>query len=178
MACSLTQGHTPKTCKTSAGTKSFLIAEFLNIDFAPGKFTKTAGVITKIDPIGGLTAPLFYQYKQKAEVAMWKQTGTSDPKTGTVAYDVEASLELLGLDTLTQVELDNVIKNTVCLIAEDTDGTYWFLGEDYGMDLVSDGLESGTAMGDFRGNKLSFKGRAFTRVAKVDPTIIAGLLVD
>ena len=44
MACSLTQGHTPKTCKTSAGTKSFLIAEYETVT----AITKTAGVITTI----------------------------------------------------------------------------------------------------------------------------------
>ena len=44
MACSLTQGHTPKTCKTSAGTKSFLIAEYESVT----AITKTAGVITTI----------------------------------------------------------------------------------------------------------------------------------
>ena len=169
MACSLTQGHTPKTCKSSGGTKSFLIAEFENIT----TITKTAGVITAIT-----TSSPFYKYKQKAEVAMWKQTGTGDPKVGTVAYDVEATIEMVGLDQVGQTELGLLISNTVVMIAEDNDGSYWFLGEDFGMDLATDGLESGTAIGDFRGNKLAFKGRAFTRVASVDAAIIAALLID
>lgn len=169
MACSLTQGHTPKTCKTSAGTKSFLVAEF----DAVTAITKTSGVVSAITKA---TGKHFFRYKQKAEVASWKQTGTSDGKVGTVAYDLEANIQLNGLDQATQTELDLLIKNTVILIAEDTDGTFWLLGEDFGMDLASDGLESGVAMGDFRGDKLQFKGRAFTRVASVDSTIITGLL--
>lgn len=169
MACTLTQGHTPKTCKTSAGTKSFLIAEYENVT----AITKTAGVITAITKA---TGKHFWRYKQKAEVANWKQTGTGDPKVGTIAYDVEATVEMVGLDQLGQTELGLLLANTVVMIAEDNDGTYWFLGEDFGMDLATDGLESGTAIGDFRGNKLSFKGRAFTRVASVDPTIITALL--
>lgn len=168
-SCSLTQGHTPKACKTSAGTKSFLITEFANVT----AITKTAGVVTAITQAG---TTVFYRYKQKAEVANWKQTGATDAKMGTIAYDLEANLELLGLDQATQTELDLLIKNTVIMIAEDVDGTFWLLGEDYGMDLASDGLESGVAMGDFRGNKLQFKGRGYTRVASVDPTIITGLL--
>ena len=167
MACSLTQGHTPKTCKTSAGTKSFLICEFDGVT----SITKTAGVITTITKTGR-----FFRYKQKAEVAMWKQTGTGDAKVGTVAYDVEATVEMLGLDQASQTELGLLISNTVVMIAEDNDGTYWYLGEDFGMDLATDGLESGTAIGDFRGNKLAFKGRGFTRVASVSSTVIAGLL--
>ena len=169
MACSLTQGHTPKTCKSSGGTKSFLIAEF----DAVTSVTKTAGVVTTITKAMG---KYFWRYKQKAEVAMWKQTGTGDAKVGTVAYDVEATIEMLGLDQVSQTELGLLISNTVVIIAEDNDGSYWFLGEDFGLDLATDGLESGTAIGDFRGNKLSFKGRAFTRVASVDPAIISGLL--
>jgi hypothetical protein len=167
--CSLTQGHTPKVCKSSGGTKSFLIAEFDAIT----AITKTAGVITTITKASGKK---FFRYKQKAEVAMWKQTGTGDPKVGTVAYDVEANIEMVGLDQVTQTELDLLICNTVVMIAEDNDGSYWYLGEDFGMDLATDGLESGTAIGDFRGNKLAFKGRGFTRVASVSSTIIAALL--
>lgn len=169
MACSLTQGHTPKTCKSSGGTKSFLIAEYDNVT----AITKTAGVITAITKASGKK---FWKYKQKAEVANWKQTGTGDPKVGTIAYDVEATIEMVGLDQLGQTELGLLMANTVVMIAEDNDGTYWYLGEDFGMDLATDGLESGTAIGDFRGNKLAFKGRAFTRVASVDPTIITALL--
>jgi hypothetical protein len=169
MACSLTQGHTPKTCKSSGGTKSFLIAEFDAIT----AITKTAGVISAITKASGKK---FWKYKQKAEVAMWKQTGTGDPKVGTIAYDVEANIEMVGLDQVGQTELGLLMANTVVMIAEDNDGSYWFLGEDFGMDLATDGLESGTAIGDFRGNKLAFKGRAFTRVASVDPTIITALL--
>ena len=169
MACSLTQGHTPKTCKTSAGTKSFLIAEYESVT----SITKTAGVITTITKASGKR---FFRYKQKAEVANWKQTGTGDPKVGTIAYDVEATVEMLGLDQASQTELDLLMANTVVMIAEDNDGTFWYLGEDFGMDLATDGLESGTAIGDFRGNKLSFKGRAYTRVASVSSTIITALL--
>lgn len=169
MACSLTQGHTPKTCKTSAGTKSFLIAEYESVT----SITKTAGVITTITKASGKR---FFRYKQKAEIANWKQTGTGDPKVGTIAYDVEATVEMLGLDQTSQTELDLLMANTVVMIAEDNDGTFWYLGEDFGMDLATDGLESGTAIGDFRGNKLSFKGRAYTRVASVSSTIITALL--
>jgi hypothetical protein len=170
MACALTQGHTPKVCKTSAGVKSFLITEFANVT----ALVKTAGVITTITAAVGTD---WFRYKQKSEVASWKQTGASDVKTGTVAYDLEANMELLGLDQATQTELDLLIRNTVLIIAEMTDGTFWFLGENYGMDLVSDGLESGVALGDFMGDKLQFKGRAFTRVASVGSSVIAGLTI-
>ena len=65
MACALTQGHTPKVCKTSAGVKSFLITEFANIT----SLTRTAGVITTITSAVGTD---WFRYKQKSEVASFK----------------------------------------------------------------------------------------------------------
>ena len=170
MACSLTQGFTPKSCKTVSGTKSFLIAEFLGITAV----TKTAGVVTAITKAGGKK---FYRYAQKAEVAMWKQTSTIDPKNGAYAFDLEANLDQSTLDQATLTENQLLLQNTVMMIAEDSDGTYWLLGENYGMDAATMGTEGGVAMGDFRGTKIAFKGRNYVPVASVDSTIIAGLLV-
>jgi hypothetical protein len=85
-------------------------------------------------------------------------------------------MQLLGIDALTQVELGNLVKNTVIVIAEQNDGSYWLLGRDYGMDIATDTLESGVALGDFQGNKVQLKAREINRSVKVDSAIIAGLL--
>lgn len=169
MACSLTQGFTPKSCKTVSGTKSFLIAEFAAVTAV----TKTSGVVTAITKAVGKH---FWRYAQKAEVAMWKQTSTIDPKNGAYAFDLEASLDQSTLDQATLTENQLLLQNTVMMIAEDSDGTYWLLGENYGMDAVTMGTEGGVAMGDFRGTKISFKGRSYSPVASVDSSIITALL--
>lgn len=167
--CALTQGHVPKTCKTASGVKEFLLINYENIL----TITKTAGVVSAITKT---TLTKFFAYRQKAESSNWKQDGTGDAKVGTVAYDIIATMDILGIDQATQTELGLLINSTVGIIAHDNDGTYWLLGEDYGMDVATDGMDAGTALGDFRGNKLTFKGRGFTRVSSVDPTIIAALL--
>lgn len=169
MSCSLTQGHTPKVCKTPAGTMEFLIAEFDKVSIG----TITDGVVTAIT----VTSPFkFYTYKQKSEVATWGQVVTGDAKMGTFAVEQTADIQMLGLDALTQVELGNLIKNTVIVIAKQNDGTYWLLGRDYGLDVATDTLESGLAFGDFQGNKVQLKGREINRAVKVNDAIIAGLL--
>jgi hypothetical protein len=169
MSCSLTQGHTPKVCKTPSGVKRYLIAEFDKVTVG----TITAGVVQTIS----VTSPyVFYEYKQKSEVATWGQVVTSDAKNGTYSVEQTVDLQLLGLDALTQVELGNLVKNTVIVIAEQNDGTYWLLGRDYGMDVATDTLESGVALGDFQGNKVQLKAREINRSVKVLDSIIAGLL--
>jgi hypothetical protein len=169
MSCSLTQGHTPKVCKTPSGVKRYLIAEFDKVTVG----TITAGVVQTISVISPYN---FYEYKQKSEVATWGQVVTSDAKNGTYSVEQTVDLQLLGLDALTQVELGNLVKNTVIVIAEQNDGTYWLLGRDYGMDVATDTLESGVALGDFQGNKVQLKAREINRSVKVLDSIIAGLL--
>jgi hypothetical protein len=44
------------------------------------------------------------------------------------------------------------------------------------MDIATDTLESGVALGDFQGNKVQLKAREINRSVKVDSSIIAGLL--
>lgn len=169
MSCTLTQGHSPKVCKTPSGVKRYLVAEFDKVTVG----TITAGVCTSIS----LTSPYsFYEYKQKSEVATWGQVVTADAKNGTYSVEQTVDMQLLGLDALTQVELGNLVKNTVIVIAEQNDGTYWLLGRDYGMDIATDTLESGVALGDFQGNKVQLKAREINRSVKVDSAIIAGLL--
>ncbi len=169
MSCSLTQGHTPKVCKTPSGIKRFLVGEFDKVTIG----TITAGVVGTIT----VTSPFkFYEYKQKSEVATWGQVVTADAKNGTYSVEQTVDMQLLGLDALTQVELGKLVQNTVIVIAEQNDGTYWLLGRDYGLDVATDTLESGVALGDFQGNKLQLKGREINRSVKVDGTIIAGLL--
>lgn len=169
MSCTLTQGYTPKVCKDPSGVKSILIAEFDKVTVN----TITAGVATSIS----VTSPYsFYQYKQKSEVANWGQVVTSDAKNGTYAVEQTIDLQMLGFDATAQVEIENLIKNTVIAIVELADGTYWLCGRDYGLDVATDTLESGVALGDFKGNKIQLKAREINRAVKVDSSIIAGLL--
>lgn len=169
MACALTAGKDYKACKTVAGTKAFLITEFANIT----AITKTAGVVTAMTQAG---STVFFRYKMAAQVGSWKQDTTSNKTTGTYGLTTEATMPIQGIDQATQTELGLLIKNKLMLIAEENDGTYWLLGEDFGMDVTTDALVGGTNMADFRGNTITFQGDAYTRVCEVNSGIIAGLL--
>jgi hypothetical protein len=169
MACSLTQGFTPKTCKTPAGTIALLIAEYDNVS----TITKTAGVVTAISMASGKQ---FFQYKQKAGVANWKETGTATAKEGAYQYESTVTFDINSIDSASKIEADLLLKNTVMVIAKENDGTYWLLGQDYGLDVTSLGYDGGTDLSTFRGAKVELKGMGYNPVAKVDSSIITALL--
>lgn len=170
MACALTQGHTPKACKTVAGVKAILLAELANVNLSA--MAKTAGVVTTLTCA---TGKQFFTYNQKGEVANWKQAGASDPKMGTKAQTQTVTLDVLGLDQATQTELELLLGNTLVAIVKLNDGSYWLVGEDYGIDVVTDEFDSGTAMGDFIGDKITLTGKTILKAASVNSALISVL---
>lgn len=175
MSCtsaSLTQGHTPKSCKDPAGVAEILLTDYANITFP---VTKTSGVVTAITMASGKQ---FFKYKQKAEAANWKQEATVDAKNGTKSYTQTITLDVLGLDQATQTELELLVSATTAAIVKLNDGSYWFVADDtYGLDTTADALDSGTAMNDFMGDKITISGKTKLRAASVNSALIASLLI-
>ena len=167
MSCPLTQNYVNKDCKSVAGVKKFYVTPFANLLTT----TVVANVITVI------TKTLAWKtYAQESEIANWDYTGTGSLANGTYAYDFNATMKCMGLNTLDTVEFETLLKNKLVLIAEMENGDFWMLGKDYGCSVDNTKFETGTAFGDFIGSTIAIKGRSNTSMLKVDPTIIAGLL--
>lgn len=168
MSCPLTQNYVNKDCKSVAGVKKFYITPFANLLTT----TVVANVITAI------TKTLaWHTYAQESEIANWDYTGTGSLANGTYAYDFNATMKCMGLNTLDSQEFETLLKNKLVLIAEMENGDFWMLGKDYGCSVDNTKFETGTAFGDFIGSTIAIKGRSNTSMLKVDPTIIAALLV-
>jgi hypothetical protein len=168
MSCPLTQNYVNKDCKSVAGVKKFYITPFANLLTT----TVVANVITAI------TKTLAWNtYAQESEIANWDYTGTGSLANGTYAYDFNATMKCMGLNTLDSQEFETLLKNKLVLIAEMENGDFWMLGKDYGCSVDNTKFETGTAFGDFIGSTIAIKGRSNTSMLKVDPTIIAALLV-
>ena len=168
MSCPLTQNYVNKDCKSVAGVKKFYITPFANLLTT----TVVANVITVI------TKTLAWNtYAQESEIANWDYTGTGSLANGTYAYDFNVTMKCMGLNTLDSQEFETLLKNKLVLIAEMENGDFWMLGRDYGCSVDNTKFETGTAFGDFIGSTIAIKGRSNTSMLKVDPTIIAALLV-
>lgn len=162
----LTQNYVNKDCAQVAGVVRYLITPSPNVTAS----TTTSNVITAITH-----TVAFKTYAQEPEIANWKATLTPGAQ-GNTGYDIEASLDCNGLNTLDQEELAAMAPCKMIIIAEMTDGTYWSLNLDNGLRMSGDAFDSGTKFEDFIGSKVSFKGRSKNKPKKVDSTIIAGLL--
>jgi hypothetical protein len=170
MSCPLTQNYVNKDCKSVAGVKKFYITQFANLLST----TVVANVITVITKS---VSVVWNTYAQESEIANWDYTGTGSLANGTYAYDFNVTMKCMGLNTLDSQEFETLLKNKLVLIAEMENGDFWMLGKDYGCSVDNTKFETGTAFGDFIGSTIAIKGRSNTSMLKVDPTIIAGLLV-
>jgi hypothetical protein len=167
MPCPLTQNYVNKDCKSVAGVKKFYITPFSNILTT----TVAANVVTVITS----TVP-FKTYAQESEIANWDYTGTGSLANGTYAYDWNATLKCMGLNTLDSQEFELLLKNKIVMIAEMENGDFWMLGKDYGASVDNTKFETGTAFGDFIGSTIAVKGRSNTSMLMVDPAIIPGII--
>lgn len=167
MACPLTQNYTTKDCLETAGVASWYITPFSNMLTA----VLTANVVTAITK-----TVAFKTIAQEIEQGNWTYTGTGAVANGSHAYDWQALIKMVGLNTLDQEEIQLILKNKCVLIAVMQNGDAWMLGREFGSTGIDSAFNSGTVLNDFIGTDLTVKGRGTMPAKKVDPTILAGLL--
>jgi hypothetical protein len=173
MACALTSDLTQKVCKTPAGIKEILVTEWANITGGAAGWTYTANVVTAV---AMATGKEFRVHQMKAATSDFKVNMTGSGANGSYSYAYEVNGQYLGIDTATQEELELAGKNTLAVIVGLNDGTYWALGQEYGLDMASKNFESGVALGDFMGDKVQFTGIGTIGAKKVTTDLIADLI--
>lgn len=168
MPVPLTQNYITKDCLVSAGVSKWYIIPFASVTAT----TVVANVVTVITKATGIA---FKTYAQEMEQSTWTYDGASTMANGTKAYDWNATLKAVGLNTLDQQEFDLLIQNKLLLVAEMVNGDNWMLGRGFGSMGIESKLDVGTAMGDYQGTVITIKGRSNVPALKVDSTIIATL---
>lgn len=168
MPCPLTQNFTLKDCLATAGVESWLVTPFSNVLTT----TVAANIVTVITK----TLP-WKSYAQEVEQSTWDYSGTGTQAAGTKAYDWTATIVANGLNTLDAEEFNTLISNKCVFIAKMYNGDYWMLGRTFGTSGMDSKFDAGKAMNDFQGTTITIKGRSNVPALKVDPTIVAGLLI-
>lgn len=172
MPCALTSDYSYVGCKGGAGgIRRVLITEYANVD-------KTTTVIASgvITTLGMVTTKEFKEYLLDKEMGMFTDNMAQTLANGTIVYTPVIDFTVKGLSTSLIQELKLVSQNTLMMIVEDETGSYWMFGYGRGMDLLTASKESGTALGDFRGQKLHFEGKESEPIYGVSSGIIAALL--
>jgi hypothetical protein len=109
-------------------------------------------------------------------MGMFTSPGTYTPASGTISYEPQIDFTIKKLTTAVIQEIQLVAQNVLTMMVEDVNGDYWLFGKDQGMDLLTWSTESGMAITDMNGHKLSFKGKEIAPIYKVTSTLIANLI--
>ena len=110
----------------------------------------------EITAIGGTGTT--YQFQVEKNTSSFLETITPSLENGTVFYDQNLSLVFHKLQQSTRNQIKLLAQNTdMKVIVETNDGTYWYLGEDFGMFLSTGTAESGTAFGDRNGYAITLQ---------------------
>lgn len=171
MACLLTSGYSFLGCKGGAGgIKNFYITEIANV--VGGTFVASAGIVTTFTLA---SSTVFRTYALDKEMGMFSNPGTFTPASGSISYEPQIDFTIKTLTTTMIQEIQLIAQNTVVCIVQDINDTYWLFGKDRGLDLLTWSAESGTAITDFNGFKLSFKGKEVLPIYKVTSALMATL---
>ena len=171
MSCPI-QNSMALDCKDQVGgVKTLYLAAFPSngLSYTP---TIASGVITAWSS----ASSKFFTYEVRQGIATGNGKATVSKENGTTVYAPAFTTQIEGITAAKSVELDNVIKNSLLVIARLQDDTYWLMGYKNGMDITEMDVVPGTAMGDFKGYKLSGIGSEPYNWYQVSSGIVAALL--
>ena len=107
---------------------------------------------------------VFYTFELFRETSDYAENVTVAPENGTVVYEQTVNAVFFKMQTSTRNQIKVLAQNpTIRMIVEtnNTDNTskYVYVGEDYGMQLLTSAGGTGTLFGDRNGYTLTFTGR-------------------
>jgi hypothetical protein len=151
MSCAITSGYTLDCKDAIGGIKKvyFGNAEPSAMTLA----TNASGVITSVSGISFYAYELLPQGKNN-----FTETINSNAEVGTLFYTQLLSLEFTKLTQATRNKLATIAKRRNVVIVETHDGTFFMLGETYGLECSGGTAMSGAAMGEFQGYQLALTG--------------------
>ena len=168
MSCALTQNYILDCKEGMGGIKSVRFAEFANVS----SVTESAGVVSAITMAG---SNKFWKYDLIRETSSLTENINANVQNGTTFYQQELTIILNKMAVATRNEILLLAKNRLMAIVEDTNGTFWLVGQLNATDLTAGSAGTGTASGDRNGYTLTFTAMEKELAPKVDSSIIGAL---
>jgi hypothetical protein len=146
---------TSTLCKGCRDNVGGIKAAYIVAGCITGVTTNGTGEILTVGATGGTV----YEFQVEKNTSMFVETITPSLENGTIFYQQDL--------TLVFFKLQQAIRNQVRLLAQNTnlkvfvetnDGSYWYLGQDFGMFLSAGSGESGTTFGDRNGYSIQLQG--------------------
>lgn len=170
MACISFSGGIAKDCANNIGglTKVYL-TDFDNIT----GFTQSGGTVSAIT-MAAMTS--FYEFEFNRNSATFTEDLVKSVEAGSALFEQTLTLTIPRRDVTKRNILGLLTQRDLAVIIKDSNGIYWYPGEEEGMYLLTSTSTSGTAKADGSNYVLTLKGFEQDRSAEVDPAIVAGLL--
>lgn len=151
MSCAITSGYTLDCKDAIGGIKKvyFGNAEPSAMTLA----TNASGTITGVSGISFYAYELLPQGKNN-----FTETINSNAEVGTLFYTQQLSLEFTKLTQTTRNKLATIAKRRNVVVVETHDGTFFMLGQTYGLECSGGSALSGAAMAEFQGYQLQLTG--------------------
>lgn len=163
--CNLTDGYV-LGCSSIGGLEKVYIGEYVeNVSVTQD----SCGIITGITTTG-ITV---YQFEQDIEHAGLAQTGNFDRNNGTVFYDSNLSIKLIGLDCNVRNRLVELGRAPLMAIAKSNAGDWYALGllDTAGRANASE-AGTGTALGDMNGLSITLNFKSANGAYLIDGALV------
>ena len=157
MACSLTLTGRSLPCRDAlGGVKKVWIVKTAggtaNTSFTDDLWVYDAGA----GDVTGKTGTVAHDYVSPKNTSSFTQTVNASIENGTVFYTQVLSLVLNKPVVADIIELTNLAKGRLGILAQDNNDNYFVMGHTRGAELSGGSLTTGTALGDLNGYTLEF----------------------
>ena len=171
MACAIVSGYALDCKDTVGGIKTVYITELANVSSVT---ENASGYVTAIT-MSGSKKFFTYALEPRGQNNL-TQNIQANAQNGTVAYEQTLTLNFVKMKYENQIKFENIIKNRCAVIVLTQDGSYWLCGKTNGMEVTGGSGETGTAMNDFQGYKLTMTVMEKAFANEVSSSVISGII--
>lgn len=168
--CNQTLAGIQLDCATSlGGIKRVYIANYSDVE----------GITNTADTITGITmadSAKFKTYNFRKQTGSMTSTLTVDEAAGINYVSTEVSLVFTKMETAKRIEMAALAVGQLVVIVEDSNGKYWYLGEDDYVSASAGGANTGTAKGDQNAYTLTLKDESKSFPKEISKEAVEGVI--
>ena len=172
--CDITSGFTLGCRDNSGGLKNLYILSG-SVDAVTGA---ADGLITDLSGSGS-----FFKFELFRQTSDFSEAISATPENGTVFYDQTVNATFFKLQSATRNQVRVLAKNPDLKIIVETNngsvdgvGTFFYIGQENGAQLLSGTAQTGTAFGDLNGYSLTFTGQEPEPASELSGSNLTGVL--
>lgn len=172
--CDITSGFTLGCRDNSGGLKNLYILSG-SVDAVTGA---ADGLITDLSGSGS-----FFKFELFRQTSDFSEAISATPENGTVFYDQTVNATFFKLQSATRNQVRVLAKNPDLKIIVETNngsvdgvGTFFYIGQENGAQLLSGTAQTGTAFGDLNGYSLTFTGQEPEPASEISGSNLTGVL--